>query len=218
MVNATIRKFDRKKDMPGAVQCFGEGFDHILWPIIRHASPGLQKDMVTFFYKMSTDCYVAEAEGQICGIIFGAAPFNGKKLIRAVLFYMLYVIPKGLINSYGMNWLAYRHFFRLIYGFVPFFFYHPYQWPMCEVTLFTSIKQHRGRGLGRRLMDRFVDTVRTRNHEGAFVCTDTALSYRFYEIYGFELKKRFKQKSYKYSIPDQSFSSLIYYLGNGLEK
>ncbi len=213
MIDATIRTFDNKKDMPGAVQCFSEGFEHILWPIIRHARPSLQKDLVTFFYKMSTDCYVAEADHRICGIIFGAAPFRLKKLINALIFYLLCVLPKGLINVYGMNRLAYKHFFQLTVGFVPYFFYHPHRWPMCEVTLFTSIKKHRGRGLGRRLMDRFVDTVRSRNHEGTFVCTDTALSYRFYEIYGFEPVKSFKQRSYKYSIPDRSFTSLIYYFG-----
>jgi ribosomal protein S18 acetylase RimI-like enzyme len=212
MIKTNIRAFNKNKDMEGAVRCFNEGFEHILWPSIRHAKPSFHEYLVKFFYKMSTDCFVAEVDGEICGIIFGAAPLKIKGLINAILFYLLYIIPKGLVNGYGMNWLAYRHFFQLIYGYLPFFFLHPNRWPMCEVELFTSINKYRSRGLGRSLMDKFVDTVHARGYEGTSVCTDTALSYRFYEAYGFELEKSFVQRSYKYSIPDKSFTALIYYL------
>lgn len=212
MIKTNIRAFDKEKDMDGAVLCFNEGFDHILWPSIKHAKPSLHEDFVKFFHKMSTDCYIAEVDGEICGIIFGAAPFKVKGIINSLLFYLLYVIPKGLVNGYGMNWLSYRHFFRLIYGYLPYFFLHPNRWPMCEVALFTSTKKYRSRGVGRALMDRFVSTVSARGYEGTSVSTDTALSYRFYETYGFELEKSFVQRAYKYSIPDKSFTSLIYYL------
>jgi GNAT superfamily N-acetyltransferase len=212
MIKENIRAFEIKKDMEGAIRCFNEGFEHILWPSIKYAKPSLHEDFIKFFYKMSTDCFVAEVDGEICGIIFGAAPFKIKSILNAILFYLLYVIPRGLVNSYGMNWLAYKHFFQLIYGYLPFFFLHPNRWPMCEVALFTSINKYRSRGLGRRLMDRFISTVRAGSYEGASVCTDTALSYRFYEVYGFELEKSFIQRSYKYSIPHISFKALIYYL------
>ncbi|PKN37204.1 MAG: hypothetical protein CVU62_11415 [Deltaproteobacteria bacterium HGW-Deltaproteobacteria-2] len=212
MIKTKIRAFDKEKDLESAVLCFNEGFDHILWPSIKHAKPSLHEDFIKFFYKMSTDCYVAEVDGEICGIIFGAAPFKIKDILNALLFYLLYVIPKGLINVYGMNWLAYRHFFQLIYGYLPYFFLHPNRWPMCEIALFTSIKKYRSRGVGRALMDQFVDTVRARGYEGTSVATDTALSYRFYEAYSFELEKSFVQRAYKYSIPDKSFTALIYYL------
>lgn len=212
MIKTKIRAFDKEKDLESAVLCFNEGFDHILWPSIKHAKPSLHEDFIKFFYKMSTDCYVAEVDGEICGIIFGAAPFKIKDILNALLFYLLYVIPKGLINVYGMNWLAYRHFFQLIYGYRPYFFLHPNRWPMCEIALFTSIKKYRSRGVGRALMDQFVDTVRARGYEGTSVATDTALSYRFYEAYGFEVEKNFVQRAYKYSIPEETFTALIYYL------
>lgn len=211
MIKTNIRAFDKEKDLEGAVLCFNEGFDHILWPSIKYAKKNLHEDFVKFFYKMSTDCYVAEVNGETCGIIFGAAPFKIKGIINSIIFFLLYIIPKGLVNGYGMNWLSYKHFFRLIYGYLPYFFLHPNRWPMCEVTLFTSTKKYRSRGVGRALMDRFVDTVHSRGYEGTFVSTDTALSYRFYEAYGFELEKSFVQTAYKYSIPDKSFAALIYY-------
>jgi GNAT superfamily N-acetyltransferase len=160
---------------------------------------------------MSTDCFVAEVDGEIFGIIFGAAPIRAIGLIKAILFYMLRMLPKALINLYGMNWLAYKHFYRLLYGYLPFFILHPNRWPICEVTLFTSRKQYRSRGLGRSLMDRFIEMVKSRGHEGTSVCTDTALSYRFYESYGFESEREFSQKAYKYSIPDKSFKAIICY-------
>ncbi len=65
--------------------------------------------------------------------------------------------------------------------------------------------------MGRGLMDRLVDLVCTRGYEGIYVWTDTALSYRFYESYGFQLVKSFDMKAYKYSIPNKSFTGLIYY-------
>ena len=76
MIKTNIRAFENTKDMEGAVRCFNEGFDHILWPFIKHAKPSLQEDLVKFFYKMSTDCFVAEVDGEICSIIFGAAPLR----------------------------------------------------------------------------------------------------------------------------------------------
>jgi hypothetical protein len=73
MIKTNIRAFNKNKDMEGAVRCFNEGFEHILWPSIRHAKPSFHEDLVKFFYKMSTDCFVAEVDGEICGIIFGAS-------------------------------------------------------------------------------------------------------------------------------------------------
>jgi GNAT superfamily N-acetyltransferase len=212
MIDTNIRPFDPQKDWDAARRCFDEGFEHIMWPSIEHARPSLHTDYLKFFYKMSTDFLVAEVDGEIHGFIFGAAPFRAMGLISAIFFYLVHMVPKAFINGYGMNWLAYKHFFRLFYGYAPLVIYHPFQWPMCEVTLFTSRKTHRGQGLGRRLMDAFVDRVRARGHAGTFVSTDTALSYRFYESYGFKLVSDYAQRAYKYSIPDKSFRELIYFL------
>ncbi len=78
MIKAIIRPMDLKKDMDGALRCFNEGFEKTRWPHIRHAGTGLHKDALTFFYKMSTDHFAAEVDGEICGIILGAVPLRIK--------------------------------------------------------------------------------------------------------------------------------------------
>jgi len=69
MIKTKIRAFDKEKDMEGAVLCFNEGFDHILWPSIKHAKPSLHEDFIKFFYKMSTDCYAVIENTEIMAVI-----------------------------------------------------------------------------------------------------------------------------------------------------
>jgi ribosomal protein S18 acetylase RimI-like enzyme len=209
-INILVRPLDIEQDLDGAIRCFNEGFEHILWPSIEHAAPSLHRDYVKFFYKMSTDFYAAEVDGEVFALLFGAAPVRISGLLNAFGFYLFYMVPKALINGYKMNWLAYKHFFRLFYGYLPIFLLHS-RWPIYEVMLFTSRKQYRSRGLGRKLMDAFVETVRKRGNDGTAVSTDTALAYRFYEAYGFKLEKEFAQRGYKYSIRDKSFKARFYY-------
>jgi GNAT superfamily N-acetyltransferase len=207
-----IRAINLKEDLIGATRCFNEGFEHTLWPTLRHASPSLHRDLVRFYSLSATDCLAAEVDGEIHAIIFGAAPFRAAGMMKSYLFYTFYILPRALLNLYGMNWLAYKHFFRLFYGFLPILFRRPQRQTNCEVLLFTSTKQHRSRGLGRALMDAFIEKVRERGFAGSYVCTDTALAYRFYEVYGFRLECEFPQKGYKHSIPDRTFDWRIYYL------
>ena len=79
-----------------------------------------------------------------------------------------------------------------------------------EITLFTSKRKYRGMGMGRKLMDAYIETVNKNGLKEATVCTDTSLSYHFYESYGFKIIRTFKMRAYKYSIPEESFTGLIY--------
>jgi len=160
---------------------------------------------------MSPNSFVAEIDGEVHGILLGAAPFKTWGIIKALSFGLFYMFPKILINSYKFDFLAYKHLIQCIYGFAPWIILQPHQWPASEINLFTSRKKYRGRGMGRELMDTFFKAVKKNNQTGALVCTDTALSYQFYEIYGFKMKKKFNMKAYKHSIPDKSFTGLIYY-------
>lgn len=209
--NLKIRPFDPDRDLPDALQCFNEGFHHILWPFIEHASPDFNIDLIKMAYKMSPDSYSAEIDGEVHGILLGAAPFKIKNIIRAMLFSTFRMLPKVLINAYKFDFLAYKHFIQFIYGYAPLVYLHPPKWPMSEITMFTSRNKFRHYGMGRKLMDTFMKTVRDQGMKGASVCTDTALSYQFYESYGFEVIRKFKMKAYKYSIPDKAFTGLIYY-------
>lgn len=206
-----IRPFDKKKDFPDALICFNEGFHHILWPFIDHADSGFHLDVIRLFFMVSPNSFVAEVDDEVHGLIMGAAPFKSTGIAKALLFLLFVMGPKLLINRYKFNFLAYKHLVQFAYGAAPWLILQPFEWPMSEVNLFTSRRQFRGRGMGRMLMDAFFDVVRKNNQSGAAVCTDTSLSYWFYETYGFKLEKKFKMKAYKYSIPDESFTGLIYH-------
>ena len=81
-----IRPFDLENDLNGALICFNEGFRHIIWPFIDHASPEFNLDCIRWFYKMSRTSFVAEVNGVIHGVLLGAAPFNVKDIISMLSF------------------------------------------------------------------------------------------------------------------------------------
>lgn len=206
-----IRPFDEETDYPDALKCFNEGFRHILWPFIDHADPSLNLDFIRLFYKLSPDSFVAEIDGEVHGLLMGAAPFKTWGIIKAMFFAFFIMLPKLLFNRYKFDSLVYKHLGRFAYGAAPWLILQPFEWPMSEVNLFTSRRRFRGRGMGRMLMDAFFDVVKKNDQSGVSVCTDTSLSYWFYESYGFKVEKKFKMKAYKYSIPHESFTGLIYY-------
>lgn len=61
-----------------------------------------------------------------------------------------------------------------------------------EVNLFIVTSELQGRGLGKLLMDRYVDFCRFHNLNNVFLWTDMNCNYKFYTKYGFSLHKRFK--------------------------
>lgn len=210
--NVKIRPFDEGKDYPDALKCFNEGFNHILWPFIDHAEPDFHRDLLRLFYTMSPHSFVAEVDGEVHGLLMGAAPFKLVGITKALLFFLFIMTPKLLANRYKFNLQAYKHLARIaVFGAVPWVVLQPFEWSMSEVNLFTSRKQYRGRGMGRKLMDKFFDMVRENSQAGASVCTDTSVSYWFYEGYGFEQVKKFNQKAYKTILPNETYTGLIYY-------
>lgn len=210
--NVKIRPLDLDRDFDQVLDCFNQGFEHTLWPTLRHASSAAHRDIVRLLAMLSTDLYAAEVEGEVHAVLFGATPLRLRNMARFALFFAVCLLPRGVLNRYRMNRLAYRHFFQVLYGFSFFLFYHSALSSTCEVMLFTSTRKYRSRGLGRKLMDAFVQDVHARGFSRAFVCTDTALSYRFYENYGFQLRQRFEQRAYRYSIPGRSFEARVYRL------
>lgn len=206
----TIRPFDIEKDLDDALLCFNEGFFHILWPFVEHATPQFNRDLIRLMHKVSGKSYAAEIDGRVCGILLGAAPFKMREILLAIVFLNLIFLPKLIVNAYKFEAITYKHFFQLLYGYSFFLFLHPPALKISEITLFTSRNGYRGQGMGRMLMDAYIESVKNKNISVATVCTDTALSYYFYESYGFEVARKFKMRAYKYSIPGEPFTGLIY--------
>jgi ribosomal protein S18 acetylase RimI-like enzyme len=55
-----------------------------------------------------------------------------------------------------------------------------------EVTLFVVDSKYRGRGIGKALMDRFIDTAREKGVRVIMLYTGPMNNWRFYERYGFK--------------------------------
>ena len=208
--NITIRPFDIHKDLDDALLCFNEGFYHSHWPFVDHALPQFNRDCIRLIHKVSNQSYTAEKDGRVCGILLGAAPVKIREIILALVFISSIMLPKLIVNAYQFKTVTWKHFFRVLYGYYLFLFLHPFGLRISEITLFISRNGYRGQGMGRMLMDAYIESLKMKNLKVAIVCTDTALSYYFYESYGFEVAGKFDMKAYKYSIPGKKFTGLIY--------
>ncbi len=60
-----------------------------------------------------------------------------------------------------------------------------------EVNLFIVSNELQGQGLGRKLMDRYIEFCRNNQLESVFLWTDEDCNHSFYSRYGFSLHKRF---------------------------
>lgn len=217
-ITPSIRPFDPDKDIIGAYHCFREGFYHSEWPIIKHAKVDLIMDMVRMLHKMSPQSFVAEIEGEVHGLLLGAPTTRIADFLKCIGFAILHMVPRLLFNRYRMNSLAYKHLLWLVLGWSPLLYLHylhylhPFSRHDGEVNMFATRTVYRGRGMGRKLMDTFIKAVKGKRGKGAYVCTDTASSYHFYEAYGFTKKKEFKLRAFRYSLPGKNHKGLIYYL------
>lgn len=205
-----IRPFEPERDMEGVYACYAEGFRHIVWPFLDHADKSFNMDILRLFWKGCTHGFVAEQGGEVYGVIFGSIPIRPVKVAS--------MIPGGLglsiraARGKGMEPIARRHFFRVALGYAPHVLKHPVDFSSAEILLFTSRKLLRGRGMGRRLMDAFVEKAKSERVPCIHVCTDTALSWHFYEAYGFSRVREFPMKAYAISLHGQEHRGLIYRL------
>ena len=61
-----------------------------------------------------------------------------------------------------------------------------------EVNLFIVSQAYQGQGLGKQLMDRYLNFCRSNKLRSVFLWTDEDCNHAFYSRYGFSLHKRFK--------------------------
>ncbi|MCY6371480.1 GNAT family N-acetyltransferase [Clostridium ganghwense] len=64
-----------------------------------------------------------------------------------------------------------------------------------EINLFIVSPELRGKGYGRKLMDRYVEFCKENEIDNAFLWTDIGCSFSFYEKYGFKLYKKYHNES-----------------------
>jgi len=202
-----IREFEPQRDIEGIYKSFVDGFYHILWPIIDHAEQKVVKDLILYMNRIGNKTYVAEAEGEARGILVGGLPFEVPTLAKDI--YLLSSLLMRFSNgSYSMTPFARANIRRVVSGFLPFIYLHPIS-PSSETLLLTSQKDFRG-GIGSRLMDAWLSESLSRGYKRTTVCTDSKLSWDFYENYGFKKVREFKQKAYDFSLPGEKVTGFIY--------
>jgi len=176
--NVSIRTFDPEQDTASAYRCYRDGFSHVNWPIFEHASINLTLDMLRSYHEMASDALVAEVSGEVNAFLLGSVITGLRDFHVSPLFSVVRVTLGVLSNSYQMNRLAYKHLLQTLYGYLPFSYLHPFSWTYAEVMLFTSTTDYRNQGIGRKLMDAFVSSVKERGIRLVYVGTDTAISIR----------------------------------------
>jgi GNAT superfamily N-acetyltransferase len=80
-----------------------------------------------------------------------------------------------------------------------------------EINLFIISPELRGKGYGKKLMDRYVEFCKENELNTVFLWTDISCSYYFYEKYGFKLYKKFHHESLVDGDKNKP-NGMIYYL------
>ena len=203
-----VRRFAPETDLDASYRCFSSGFHHIAWPLIDHAEPRLIKDFILMTAKAGDATFVAEAEGEVRGILVGCFPMSVGSLVREAAALSAFML-RAVFGFYRTTPLARAAMRSTILGYSRFLFHHPVT--PSETLMLTSQKEFRG-GIGRALMDAWVAETMARGHRRTTVCTDSALSWEFYERYGFSRVRQFPHDAYCFSLPGEDVTGYIYSL------
>jgi ribosomal protein S18 acetylase RimI-like enzyme len=82
---------------------------------------------------------------------------------------------------------------------------------LAEITMPNSQEEYRG-GIGRALVDSWVDEVRLRGFGKTTVMVDTTVNWKLYENYGFERIRDFPVKTFDYALPGEDSRAFVYSL------
>lgn len=203
-----VRDFDPGRDLDAAYRCLVSGFYHNIWPLVDHVEPRFIMDNITMTAAIGGPALVAEVDGEARGLLIGFFPREGLSGARA-LWQSLYLCLKVLARRYEMTAFGRAAFWRHMQGELAYVTQGVKS--RAEILLLTSQKEYRG-GIGRALVDAWVEEVRSRGYSNTTVGTDSTLSWEFYERYGFRRVKEFPLKMYFHSLPGVDVHGYYYEL------
>jgi GNAT superfamily N-acetyltransferase len=202
-----IREF-RPSDLEEAYKCFVSSFYHTHWPIVDEADPQLIKDVILLLHRIGSKTFVAEIDGAARGILVGLCPMGFAAIGRAFAVITRFV-ARAIAGRYRLSLLAKKHLFQQFFGSLPFLRYSLGSSIKAKTLLLISQKEYRG-GIGRALMDAWIEEVQSCGFHSVTVGTDSAISWDFYERYGYRRVREFNYKGYKYSLPGERVKGYIY--------
>jgi ribosomal protein S18 acetylase RimI-like enzyme len=205
-----IRKFNKEDTL----RCSELAAD--AWPIVSTWVP--KKDVVKFMhsyveiYKLqSTWLEVACISGNIVGFLFGRVNTDYKMIAKIKAFFSILAIGIKIISGrYGNVSKP----FTLLWKFDLNELKVKRNTPKSdgEVVLFVVDSKYRGRGIGKVLMDRFMETAKNKNANVISVYTNTEANWRFYEKYGFKKYSAFYDDLTSY-FKNEEVKGFVYTIG-----
>lgn len=159
------------------------------WPVV--SAVASKEDTIKFMNVLidlsrlfSTWLEVVCISENIIGFLFGRidSDYRMKDKFKA-FFSILSIVIKIIVGGYGRISKRFTLLRKLILTEIKVVRNRPKS--DGEVTLFVVDSKYRGKGIGRMLMDRFIDTVKSKNARVITVYTEQGSNWKFYEIYGF---------------------------------
>ena len=159
------------------------------WPIVSSLVsvddvPNLMKAYVDINRVASTWLEVALIENKIIGFLFGKLNPDQKAVDRIIsIFPSIFIILKLIIGKYGKLDRPLTFFKHLIATEQKVEHYTPQS--DGQIVLFVVDSNYRGRGIGRALLNRFLQRAKYLNLKLISVYTDPLSNWNFYEKFGF---------------------------------
>ena len=164
------------------------------------------KAYVQFNYLLSDYAEVCSFKDQVVGFLFGLTDkkqFNKKQKsgIRKVIWRLM-------TGKYGKIRKKYQFLFNVALTSIKVEY-------LCkkfnsEVVLFVVDKEHRGKGLGRAMMDHFLEHLRRLKKHTVYLYTDVESNWKFYDIYGFRKYREFHDYELSFLRGKKTMSFLYY--------
>jgi len=148
---------------------------------------------------------------KIVGLLFGSInkPHSIVEFIK-ILFSSLAFIAQAVLGGSKKSLRLHKFLYNLLLEEIKIKINRPAS--NTEIELFIVDSRYRGRGIGRLLLDRFINAARNANIRIITVFTeDKACNWQFYEKYGFKKAATFYSNFTSYLI-EESATGIIYTL------
>lgn len=183
MDDLSFRPF-RKDDLSACAR-----FTADAWPVVSALVPG--QDVVKLMHAYvelgrlpSTRLEVACVSGKVVGFLFGRinSEYGTTKKLTTLISYLMIGI-RAILGKYGRLSRPLTFLRKAVKTGNRVKQHMPKS--DAVVVLFVADAKHRGKGIGRALMDRFVSAAKSQGTQTVALHTDQLSSWQFYEKYGF---------------------------------